>query len=145
LPPSSLKNPSEKKVFLDLWKRARKMLIDCDILRVIGSSLSDHDIALLSLLLCSLSKSKEQFTVELIIPEKEALGNDKTQTPGIIQRLHFIRKPVNLSALDIFEKGDIPESITNPYHYWIDKKVRQIEKNTGKDADKFILDRIGGN
>jgi len=142
VPPSTYKNPAQG-TFTPIWDKARELLVQCNVLRVIGSSLRTEDIALISLIFTSQMRAKDPFTIEFILPDTVTRGDNVWK--GIIQRLPFLRKPVSLSELPVFEVGDEPGS--NPYKYWLDKKIREIEKKDSKlTTDKIIINNLyGGN
>ena len=63
--------PGINKNYLELpynfiWGRALELLIKCDVLRVIGCSLSQNDLGLIDLLFKAHIKRRESFTVQLI-------------------------------------------------------------------------------
>ena len=140
MPPSVFKRPPT--AFRAIWIRAAQLVTNCDVLRVIGSSLRNEDFALLSLVFVSQLKSRLPFSIELIVPDKDALGEDASegkdgQMTGIMQRLPFLGKLRNLSSLSVFAKeSHIAENV---FYSWVLMKVREIEGNTGRSMnDDFI-------
>lgn len=135
IPPSVYKKPSENSILKDIWNKASNLLIDCDILRVVGSSLRNEDFALISLIFNSQIKSDPTFDIELIVPDRSALGD--SGFTGIMQRLSFLGNIKYLSSLPVFERGEIITD--NVFHLWLLKKIKEVEiKNDKISEDKFI-------
>ena len=141
IPPSVYKRPPGV-VFHSMWDRAAELVTNCDVLRIIGSSLRSEDFALLSLIFTSQLRSKATFSIELIVPDKDALGEEERlgeggHTIGIMQRLPFLGKLHNISSLPVFEKESYIAK--NVFYSWVLMKVREIERNTGGSLnDEFI-------
>lgn len=140
MPPSVYKKPSEK-IFRSVWNMARELLIECDVLRVVGSSLRNEDWALISLLFTSQIKRSPPFNIELIVPDKSAWGEENFS--GIMQRLPFLGNIRNLSSLPEFERNETVGD--NVFHYWLLKKIKEAEsKNNKISDDKFIDEMLYG-
>jgi len=124
IPPSVYKKPAGNIVFQSIWKQAKNLLTDCDILRVIGSNLRNEDWSLISLLFTSQIESKKVFEVELIVPNESAVGTEREK--GIIERLGFLGKMKPPSLLPIFaemiEEENIFRSWLNNTATWISQK-----------------------
>ncbi len=134
MPPSVYKKPP-KKVYREIWDKARIKLKNCDILRVVGSSLRSEDWAIISLLFTGQLLSDVPFTIELIVPDKIAIGDDTNK--GIMERLSFLSDVKNFSQLPIFERGEIISN--NIFHQWVQKKLQEIELKTDKvTEDSYI-------
>lgn len=140
IPPSVYKKPS-MKIFKIIWDKASELLTECDILRVIGSSLRSEDWCLLSLIFTSRILSKKAFDIELIVPELTAVGDDEHPN-SIMQRLTFLGKAKSLSALPVF---DVNMMNRNTFFQWLINKAREIER---KDAsireDAYIYEMLYG-
>lgn len=141
IPPSVYKRPPGA-LLPRIWDRAAKLITDCDILRIVGSSLRNEDFALLSLIFTSQLKSEKIFSIELIVPDKDAIGEETAveeavPVKGIMQRLKFLGKVRNFSALPLFrEESYIAENI---FYSWVLMKLREIERNRGRSlGDDFI-------
>ncbi len=142
IPPSVYKRPSGG-VFESIWNSAAKTLSNCDILRVVGSSLRNEDSSLLSLIFTSQVNSTKSINIELIIPPDEARGIDPQE--GIINRLSFLgsMKPIDdTSAYD-------PDLVQNDniFYSWLLMKLREAEVNRGAQIeDQYIADslQLGG-
>ena len=146
IPPSVFKKPIETPVFKEIWRKARELLDNCDVLRVVGCSLRNEDIQLLSLLFRSqvyaATSGRQPFQIELIIPEKSAQGGDRE--PGVIQRVRFLSRPKSLSELYVF-KEEFDQQNSNPYYYWVDKMISWIEERGIRISDdEFILQTFYG-
>lgn len=142
VPPSVYKKPFESKIFFQIWKQAQKILIDCDILRVVGSSLRNEDWTLISLIFTSQIESKKVFNIELIVPDESASGVEG-QFRGIMQRLPFLSNLKPLRFLPGFARDEIIEK--NVFHYWLLKKISEIERRNNKiTTDEFLNKTLYG-
>ena len=138
IPPSVYKRPSGG-VFGAIWESAARVLSDCDILRVVGSSLRNEDSSLLSLIFTSQVNSAKSIIIELIVPPDEARGIDHTE--GMINRLSFLgsMKPIDdTSAYD-------PDLVQNDniFYSWLLMKLKEAEVNYGAQIeDQCIADSL---
>jgi len=142
MPPSVYKRP--QGAFENMWNRASILLENCDILRVIGSSLRSEDSALLSMIFTSQVKSEKPFKIELIVPTKDAIGSDENPI-GITQRVNFLAGLTSFTDLDIIPKDFIdPGSTGNIYKQWIELKIDEIQQNLGVplSEDIFLSKRL---
>jgi hypothetical protein len=141
IPPSVFKQPPGK-VFRKIWEKAAKLLMNCDTLRVVGSSLRTEDIALLSLIFNSQLRSKATFSTELIVPYEDAQGDEEHRGEGehklgIMQRVRFLGKLHDISSLSEFKKESYRAE--NVFHSWVIMKLKEIESNRGSSLnDEFI-------
>ena len=118
-----------------MWKKAEKKLVDCDVLRVIGCSLRNEDVALLSLIFTSqLSKGVNSFSIEFIDFDDNVNGTDSK--PGIISRLSFLTRPRSFTQLDHYESAE--DSGKNPFESW----VRMLMKSVSIKNEKIYQDPI---
>ena len=141
LPPSVYKKPPQG-ICSTIWEKARELLIHCDILRVVGSSLRNEDLALLSLIFTSQITSEKHFDIELILPEKEVLGDEKS--PGIMNRLPFLTNIHYLKSLPLFDQEDFIED-KNVFRQWLLKKIEEAEEiNSEITNDPGIVGKFGG-
>jgi hypothetical protein len=144
IPPSVYKRPPGE-IFPKIWDRAARLIMNCDILRVVGSSLRTEDLALLSLIFTSQLKSESIFNIELILPDKDAIGEEFTPEgvepiEGIMPRLKFLGKAQNFSALPVFrEESYFPENI---FYSWVLMKLKEIEQNKGRALDDNLINRM---
>lgn len=138
IPPSVYKKPPEE-IFPKIWGKARELLIDCDILRVVGSSLRNEDLTLLSLIFTSQITSKPPFNIELIVPERSVLGSENS--PGIMGRLPFLTNISSVRSLSLFDQEELFGD--NVFLHWLLKKIEEAEnKNTEVTSDSFIKEKI---
>lgn len=140
IPPSVFKLPPV--AFRSIWDRATELLTNCDTLRIVGSSLRTEDLALLSLIFTSQLRSKPAFSIELIVPDEEARGEEERLGEGgykigIMQRSRFLGKLHNISSLSEFKKESYRAE--NVFHSWVIMKLKEIESNRGSSLnDEFI-------
>lgn len=150
MPPSVYKKPSEYKkkskygmIFSKIWARAEQILTECDILRVVGSSLRNEDWSLISLIFNSRIKSRSGFEIELVIPDDDATGEQSNNRFALMQRLKFLGGLKNLYVLPVYERGDFVGD--NVFRYWLDKKILEAEaKNNRIVSDEFISRNFKG-
>ena len=144
IPPSVYKRPPGE-IFPRIWDRAAKLIMDCDILRIVGSSLRNEDFALLSLIFTSQLKSGSIFNIELILPDRDAIGEEVTlegmePVVGIMPRLKFLGKMQNFSALPVFQKESYIAG--NIFYSWVLMKLREIERNKGGSLDDDFINSM---
>jgi len=99
-----------------IWSRTLELLIQCDILRVIGCSLSQNDVHLVDLLFKAHLQKGRELEIQLIGPE--AAGREIQQTYGFfrnIKRLSEIEPPL----VDDTTSG-------NPFETWLKAKSRRM-------------------
>lgn len=138
--PSVFKTPFERPVFGKIWKKAEKLLADCDILRVIGCSLRKEDIHVLSLLFRSqiraVNSRRKPYQIELLTSLRSIQGS--RYEPGIIQNIRFLSRPRSPDQLYAFQhKFDKKQE--NIYNYWVDRMVSWVEgKGARIQDDDFI-------
>ena len=138
IPPSVYKRPSGE-VFGAIWEAAAKTLSNCDILRVIGSSLRNEDSSLLSLIFVSQVNRKKSINIELIVPPDEARGTDPH--PGIINRLSFLGSMKPLDDTPAYD-ADLVQN-DNIFYSWLLMKLREAEVNRGTEIDdQYIVDSL---
>ena len=124
IPPGVMKR-KESYPFNILWGKAKELL-DCDILRIIGSSLSQNDwelVALISIAQGMGYRSEPAFSIELI--------NSPRTKNEIVKTHHY---------LDVVGLDDIPEvrEYIKKTYYPIDTPV---DENKFGEALKLALDR----
>lgn len=142
MPPSVFKKPKQK-LYGELWEKGRKLLIDCDVLRIVGSSLRNEDWPLISLIFVSQIQNRKVFDIELIIPYDYAIGNEEKGIKGVTNRLKFLGKLKPITTLPIVSRGDVIG--TNVFHYWLMKKINEIEESKSLSNDTFINNLLQGN
>lgn len=136
VPPSVYKKPPE--ILQRIWNQASELLVNCDILRVIGSSLRNEDWSLISLIFTSQVISKRVFDIELIVPQKSA--TDEESGRGIMERLRFLGKLKPPSVLPVFKEG---VDNTNVFLSWLINKVTEIhDKTAAIDEDELIKELL---
>ena len=138
VPPSVFKKPVG--IFQRIWNQASNLLVECDTLRVIGSSLRNEDWSLIALVFTSqVIKRTPTFDIELIVKEKSA--NDEELNRGILQRLPFLAKAKPPSLMEIFSDG---WNDANIFLDWLNNKVTEIHSKTETvDDDILIKNAIG--
>lgn len=128
LRPSVFKKPTS--IYQELWKNASKLLLDCDILRVVGCSLRTEDWALISLIFQSQVESTKRFGIELILPDDSA--------ESIRQRLPFLSrvKPIDEIYRTEFDK-------TNVFKSFVLRKFNEVaEKEQAVKNERELREMI---
>jgi hypothetical protein len=107
-----------------IWNRAMEVLIDCDILRVVGCSLSQNDIHLIDLLFKAHLERSEAFEIEIIGPQ--AMGDQIKGNYGFFPKIKTLRE---------IEGHLIPDpSPTNPFKTWLKYKVKDMIRGSIKQT-----------
>ena len=138
IPPSVYKRPSGE-VFEAIWESAATTLSNCDILRVIGSSLRNEDASLLSLIFASQVNRQKSINIELIIPPDEARGSDPKE--GTINRLSFLGSMKPLDDTSAYDADFVQHD--NIFYSWLLMKLKEAEVNRGAEIDdQYIADNL---
>src|SRR5713226_1205375 len=99
-----------------IWNRAMEILIECDILRVVGCSLSQNDIHLIDLLFKAHLERGEAFEIEIIGPQPT--GDQIKWNYGFFHKIKTLRE---------VEGHLIPDlDPTNPFKTWLKYKVKDM-------------------
>lgn len=119
-----------------IWSRAFEVLATCDILRIIGCSLSQNDIGLIDLLFKAHLERSNHFTMEII--NRQGVGDDIKYNygffPGIIT-------PKDIEGSLIADDLSGAAELTNPFKTWLKAKAERMvsEKiNTTKYLKKCL-------
>ena len=128
-------------IFRDIWKNARELLLNCDVLRIVGSSLRTEDLPLLSLIFSSqvISRDikKKAFEIQLITRDSSATR--------IIERLGFFVNFRRLSDLAVYDEEIDSNKESNPYYYWITRIVASLEsKGVPVGDDPYLKETLFG-
>lgn len=113
-----------------IWNRALEILIECDILRVIGCSLSPNDVHLIDLLFKAHLERRKPFDIEIISFDRtgEAIKKDYGFFP-------------NIKKLTELEPELVPEpDPPNPFRTWLRHKCLSVLK--GKATGTKYIKRI---
>jgi len=155
IPPTVLKE-SKHYPFNKLTALAYELLTKhCDVLRVIGSSLTQNDWNILSLIFNAqrhnMFLGKEPFPIQLIMPQKDGLAIEKTST--------YLKNILPMASLK--DGGDfspyeneewktenppIGDDEANPFFYWLKQKINfhQSEKNFGTEPISATMSKVAG-
>lgn len=120
--------PGINKNYLELpynfiWGRALEILINCDILRVIGCSLSPNDIGLVDLLFKA-HLARGPIEIEIINADKT--GREIKENYGFFSGIKTVFEIENRFIVDPSIELD---STTNPFKVWLKSKIeRMLEK-----------------
>jgi hypothetical protein len=128
IPPSILKETKDYP-FNKLTGLAYELLTDCDILRVVGCSLSQNDWNLISLIFnaqnAQYNDSKKCFKIELIL--------DINNFDSFKKEMSYLK---NVTPIYKLEDGDFsgyetplaervkPSELDNPFEFWLKTKVK---------------------
>ena len=107
-----------------IWNRALEVLVDCDILRVIGCSLSPNDAHLIDLLFKAHLERGEKFDIEII--DRDSAGEEIRKNYGF---LPAIRTLTTIPELSIPERD--PD---NAFKTWLKYKSLRMLKGRWKNT-----------
>ncbi|MFZ2456832.1 MAG: SIR2 family protein [Candidatus Altiarchaeia archaeon] len=135
IPPGVLKN-KEVYPYNMIWGRAREIMIDCEVLRIVGCSLNRNDWGLLELLFQTqrLANGKRGFNIELI--DFNDVGQNIKQSYPFLRNLETLYDLADLRKLHELNKDvDISNywsDTQNIFEAWLKMKgelleARQIE------------------
>jgi hypothetical protein len=115
-----------------IWGRAYEILAQCDVLRVIGCSLSQNDLGLVDLLFKAHMARKKFFTIQIIdLPDTgKTIKNSYGFFRGI-QSMEEIERP--MIPLD-----DIERDGANPFMIWLRAKARKMISDRQLARTKFL-------
>lgn len=155
IPPTVLKE-SKQYPFNKLIALAYELLSKhCDVLRVIGSSLTQNDWNILSLIFNAqrhnMFLGREPFPIQLIMPQKDGLAIEKTST--------YLKNILPMASLkdggDFSPYADekwetenppIGDDEANPFFYWLKQKINfhQSKKNFGTEPISSTMSKVAG-
>lgn len=118
-----------------IWSRAYEILAECDILRVIGCSLSQNDIGLIDLLFKAHLERDKHFDIEIINSQKQGdkIKYDFGFFPGII-------KPEDIEESLIADDSILKDpDIGNPFKIWLKAKALRMLKDDIKET-KYLIE-----
>lgn len=113
-----------------IWNRALEVLIECNVLRIIGSSLSQNDIHLIDLLFKAHLEKGEPFTIELI--DKQTSGDIVKGNYGFfpeIKTWHEIERPLMAS---------VSGTVANPFKTWLYYKSQSMLGKESIGKTKYL-------
>jgi hypothetical protein len=153
IPPTVLKE-SKNYPFNKLIGLAYELLSkQCDVLRVVGSSLTQNDWNILSLIFNAqrhnMFLGKKPFPVQLIMPQKDGLAIERTST--YLKNILPIASIKDSGDLSVYEKWTkenpaVGEDEANPFFYWLKQKINfhQSEKNFGTGPVSATMSKVAG-
>ena len=132
--------PGINKNYLELpynfiWGRALELLIECDILRVIGCSLSQNDVGLVDLLFKAHLVKKKPIDIELINFDPE--WNKVKEYFGFLPRITTMLNLDNRLIGDVSVKN--PDRGANPFKIWIKAKIERL--SVGRELTDDIVSK----
>jgi SIR2-like domain len=155
IPPTVLKE-SKQYPFNKLIALAYELLSKhCDVLRVIGSSLTQNDWNILSLVFNAqrhnMFLGREPFPIQLIMPQKDGLAIEKTST--YLKNILPIASLKDGGDFSPYEKDEwktenppIGDDEANPFFYWLKQKINfhQSKKNFGTEPISATMSKVAG-
>jgi hypothetical protein len=151
--PPSVSKESKNYPFNKLTGSSYELLSKhCDTLRVIGSAMTQNDWNILSLVFNaqrhSIFLSEAPFTIELIMPQKDALATEKSSAylANIIPMASL--KDGDFSPYEDWSDQYPPSSLdeANPFFYWLNQKLNfhQSKGEFGADPLVGIMAKVAG-
>lgn len=152
IPPTVLKE-SKHYPFNKLTALAYELLTKhCDVLRVIGSSLTQNDWNILSLIFNAqrhnMFLGSEPFPIEMIMPYRDGLAIAKNST--YLKNILPIRslKDGDFSPYEEWKEENPPigDDLSNPFYYWLKQKINshQSKKNFGTKPIGAKMSKVAG-
>ncbi len=123
-----------------IWGRALELLIDCDILRVVGCSLNQNDIGLIDLLFKAHLERNTHFDIEII--DRQGQGENVKNNFGFFPG---ITKPKDIEGTLIPDE-QIESDSGNPFRIWLRASTIRHPKQKGRclganDSQRRILSK----
>jgi hypothetical protein len=105
-----------------IWGRALEILIECDILRVIGCSLSQNDTGLIDLLFKAHLERGKPFEIQMITfdPQNSTVREQYDFFPGIRRAFDIEGGIISDPTIDEPAKG------SNPFKIWLKAKTEKM-------------------
>jgi hypothetical protein len=152
--PPTVSKESKNYPFNKLTGLAYELLTKhCDVLRVIGSSLTQNDWNILSLIFNAqrhnMFLGREPFPIQLIMPQKDGLAIEKTSTYlKNILPMASVKDSGDLSVYEEWTKENPPISDEegNPFFYWLKQKINfhQSKNDFGISTIGVAMSRVAG-
>jgi hypothetical protein len=153
IPPTVLKE-SKHYPFNKLTALAYELLTKhCDVLRVIGSSLTQNDWNILCLIFNAqrhnMFLGTEPFPIQLIMPQKDGVAIEKTSTYlKNILPMASLKDGGDFEPYETWEKENPPigDDEANPFFYWLKQKINfhQSKKNFGTEPMSSTMSKVAG-
>lgn len=144
IPPTTLKE-AKRYPFPKLFALAYELLVsDCDVLRVIGASMTQNDWNILSLVFNAQQHRRitgqTEFIVELIMPQ--AAGVRLVESCSYLQRLAPIGS-LSDGSFSLYAESEERHTaeMKNPFKYWLTQKVH-FHHSRGEVSDELFRDRL---
>jgi len=117
-----------------IWNRALEILIECDILRVVGCSMSQNDIHLIDLLFKAHLEKGESFIIEII--DSDPVGDKIKANYGFFPK---IKKLSEIGSPSAGYKQQVPlvpkaDNLENPFRSWLESKANSVLKKNIKNT-----------
>ena len=135
--------PGIEKNYLELpynfvWGRALELLIDCDLLRVVGCSLSQNDLGLVDLLFKAHLARKEPFIMQLIAFDPQ--DNKIKENYGFFPKIETAIEIEGGLEGGIISDQSIRDSNTgsNPFKIWLKAKIERMMNNNEIRKTKYV-------
>lgn len=112
-----------------IWSRAFEILVECDILRIIGCSLNQNDIGLIDLLFKAHLERVEDLEIQII--DFQTVGDQIKNNYG------FFRKIVKLEDIEKPLIADIVTDTGNPFKVWLKAKAIKM-LDDGINQTKYL-------
>jgi hypothetical protein len=113
-----------------IWSRALEVLSQCDILRIVGCSLSQNDFGLVDLLFKAHLERDRHLEIQIINSQEEAerIKYDYGFFPGIVTP-----KDIEQSLIPEDLSGVEPD-VNNPFKIWLKAKTLRMLENRIEDT-----------
>ena len=123
-----------------IWGRAYELLVDCDILRVVGCSMNQNDIGLIDLLFKAHNQRQEAFEIQIIdfqpLNGHHQIKNNYGFLPKIVEPKAIEGTLIPEESIGTPEKGD------NPFRIWLEAKARKMVKPHVLKKTKYLKELL---
>lgn len=119
-----------------IWGRAYELLIECDILRVVGCSMSQNDIGLIDLLFKAHDCRRSSFEIQIIdfhpLNGHHQIKNNYGFLPKIVEPMEIEGTLISDPLISQPERGG------NPFKIWLEAKARKMVKPRVLKNTKYL-------
>lgn len=140
--PPGVEKRKDNYPFNLLWGRAKELLMNCDVLRIVGCSLSHNDWGLIPILYTVQKFTDKAIDIEIIdyVPTGEKIrDNYNYLNVKIITELDELRSSYLRKFPDAADEGITKEmerkfrdQKSNPFKEWLDAKIEDLFENNIK-------------
>jgi len=118
-----------------IWGRAYELLVKCDILRIVGCSLSQNDVGLIDLLFKAHSKRGKHIEIQIIDFQPRNGHHQIKNNYGFFPE---IVEPNKIEETLIADELISNYDVGNPFKIWLKAKAEKMLQKTEIDNTKYL-------